>query len=59
MGRNKIDKDLDLEKKIYRVKINGHKVEFTIYGEEDDLNTLEMFISFLINSSTDDEDDDQ
>jgi hypothetical protein len=58
MGRKKIYKDLDLEKKIYRVKINGHKVEFTIYGEEDDLNTLEMFISFLINSSTSDDEDD-
>lgn len=52
----KIKKDLDLEKKIYRVKINGHKVEFTIYGEEDDLNTLEMFITFLINSSNNGDD---
>jgi hypothetical protein len=51
-----MSKYLDLEKKTYRVKINGHKVEFSIYGEEDDLNTLEMFILFLIQTSKDNED---
>ena len=52
--------ELELEKKTYTVNINGHMVEFTVYGEEDDLETLEMFISFLMNASAvDPEEDDE
>lgn len=47
------EEPLDLIKRSYRVKINGHAVEFAIYGEDDDLNTLEMFITFLLESIDD------
>ena len=53
---------IDLDKREYRVRINGNAVSFSIYGEEDDLNTLEMFITFLLESMVDsglgDDDDD-
>jgi hypothetical protein len=46
-------KPIDLDKREYRVKINGNAVSFSIYGEEDDLNTLELFITFLLESMVD------
>ena len=45
--------NLELEKKTYGVTINGNIVSFTIYGEEDDLDTLEMFIQFLLDAEDD------
>ena len=48
---------LQLEKKIYKVAIDDNVVSFTIYGEEDDLETLEMFIAFLLQGSDSDIDD--
>ena len=44
---------IDLDKREYRVRINGNAVSFSIYGEEDDLNTLELFITFLLESMAD------
>jgi hypothetical protein len=48
---------LELEKKIYKVAIDDNIVSFTIYGEEDDLEALEMFIAFLLQGSDADIDD--
>jgi hypothetical protein len=48
---------LQLEKKIYKVAIDDNVVSFTIYGEEDDLEALEMFITFLLQGSDADVDD--
>lgn len=47
------EEPIDLTKRSYRVKINGHAVEFAIYGEDDDLDTLELFITFLLESIDD------
>ena len=56
------EEPIDLNRRTYRVKLNDNTVEFTIYGEDDDLNTLEMFITFLLESMDDplfgDDDDD-
>jgi hypothetical protein len=49
--------NLELEKKIYKVAIDDNIVSFTIYGEEDDLEALEMFIAFLLQGSNVDVDD--
>ena len=49
--------NLELEKKIYKVAIDDNIVSFTIYGEEDDLEALEMFIAFLLQGSDADIDD--
>jgi len=51
------EENLQLEKKIYKVAIDDNVVSFTIYGEEDDLETLEMFIAFLLQGSDSDIDD--
>lgn len=48
---------LQLEKKTYKVAIDDNVVSFTIYGEEDDLEALEMFIAFLLQDSDADVDD--
>ena len=48
---------LQLEKKTYKVAIDDNVVSFTIYGEEDDLEALEMFIAFLLQGSDSDVDD--
>lgn len=49
---------LQLEKKTYNVSIDDNVVSFTIYGEEDDLEALEMFIAFLLQASSVDDDED-
>jgi hypothetical protein len=51
------EENLKLDKKIYKVAIDDNVVSFTIYGEEDDLETLEMFIEFLLQGSDSDIDD--
>jgi hypothetical protein len=51
------NENLQLEKKIYKVAIDDNVVSFTIYGEETDLETLEMFIAFLLQGSDSDIDD--
>jgi hypothetical protein len=43
--------ELDLERRTYNVTLNGNKVTFQVYGDEDDLDTLEMLISYLANKA--------
>jgi len=50
---------LDLETRTYTVNLNGNTVQFTLYGEEDDLNTLDMFITFLMQAARDNLGDDE
>lgn len=39
--------EIELERRTYNVVINGNEVSFCVYGEEDDLDTLEMLIGYL------------
>ena len=44
---------LTLVKNVFRVTLDGHKVEIPVYGTEDDLDTLSRFITWLINRGDD------
>ena len=51
--------NIDLETRTYTVNLNSNIVQFTLYGEEDDLNTLDMFIAFLIQAAKNNTGDDE
>jgi len=55
--------ELELEQRTYNVVMNGNEVGFKVYGEEDDLDTLEMLIAYLVKAAAatlpDDEDDEE
>jgi hypothetical protein len=48
-----MNEELDLIKRNFRVYLDGHNVNFSIYGEEEDLETLDMFLTFLIKHAKD------
>lgn len=65
------DEPLELSKRTYCVKFDDNVVNFSVYGDDDDLNTLDLFIGFLLDANSnsgdngiyfgeepDDEDDD-
>jgi len=46
-----ISVELELEQRTYNVVMNGNEVGFKVYGEEDDLDTLEMLIAYLVKAA--------
>jgi len=49
--------EIELEKRTYNVVMNGNEVSFQVYGEEDDLDTLEMLIAYLAKRAAENLDD--
>lgn len=49
--------EIELERRTYDVVLNGNEVSFEVYGEEDDLNTLEMLIAYLAKKAAEGWDD--
>jgi len=54
-----MDNILELDKRTYTVNLNGNIVQFSLYGEEDELNTLDLFIAFLMQAAKDNLGDDE
>ena len=50
--------EIELKRRVYNVAINGDTVSFSVYGDEDDLDTLEMLIGYLAKLAAEGLDDD-